>query len=68
MNTTPNSYPNRALAERRLREGIYLDDPIYRDILKTAEEIGVRTSKYRGRPGKTEVTHQSYTLMHRYRQ
>lgn len=53
--------------ERRLREGIYLDDPIYRDILKTAKELGVDTSKYKGRPGKTEVTHPSYTLKYRYR-
>jgi len=52
--------------ERRLREGIYLDDPIYRDILKTAKELGVDTSKYKGRPGKIEVTHPSYTLKHRY--
>ena len=52
--------------EKRFRDGIYLDDPIYRDILETAEELGVDASKYLGRPGKADVTHPSYTLKHRY--
>jgi len=52
--------------DRRLREGIYLDDEVYKRILDTAERLGVDTTNYRGRPGKAEVTHPSYTLRHRY--
>lgn len=52
--------------ERRLREGIFLDDPIYRRILDVAEGVGVDTVKYKGKPGKAEITHPSYTLKDRY--
>jgi LDH2 family malate/lactate/ureidoglycolate dehydrogenase len=52
--------------ERRLREGIYLDDEIYRRILDTAKKVGVDASRYKGKPGKLEITHPSYTLKHRY--
>ena len=52
--------------ERRLREGIYLDDEVYRRILDTAEKVGVDTSGYQGKPGKIEITHPSYTLKDRY--
>jgi LDH2 family malate/lactate/ureidoglycolate dehydrogenase len=52
--------------ERRLREGVYLDDEIYERILDTAEKVGVDTTKYRGKPGRLEITHPSYTLKDRY--
>jgi len=52
--------------ERRLREGIYIDDEIYRRILDTAEKVGVDTTKYKGKPGRLEITHPSYTLKDRY--
>ncbi|MGD2200944.1 MAG: Ldh family oxidoreductase [Candidatus Bathyarchaeota archaeon] len=53
--------------EKRRKEGLYLDDEIYQRILETAESKGVDTSRYRGRPGKLEITHPSYTLEDRYR-
>jgi uncharacterized oxidoreductase len=52
--------------ERRLKEGIYLDDSIYQDILETAKKVGVDTSKFEVKPGKTEISHPSYTLKHQY--
>jgi hypothetical protein len=52
--------------EKRRREGIYLDDEIYQKILDTAKELGVNTTKYRGKPGKMDITHPSYTLKDRY--
>ena len=52
--------------EKRRREGIYLDDEIYQKILDTAKELGVNTIKYRGKPGKMDITHPSYTLKDRY--
>ena len=52
--------------ERRRREGIYLDDEIYRRILDTAEEVGLDHRRYKGRPGKARITHPSYTLKQRY--
>jgi L-2-hydroxycarboxylate dehydrogenase (NAD+) len=52
--------------ERRLKEGIFLDDPIYQQILDTATKVGVNISKYKGKAGKVEVTHPSYTLKQRY--
>jgi len=52
--------------ERRLKEGIYLDDSIYQDILETARKVGVDTSKYEAEPDKAEITHPSYTLKHQY--
>jgi LDH2 family malate/lactate/ureidoglycolate dehydrogenase len=52
--------------ERRLREGIYLDDAIYQRILETAKSLGLDPSKYMGKPGKTEIRHPSYTLKNRY--
>ena len=48
--------------KRRLREGIYLDDVIYKEILDTAEKLCVDTSKYKTRTGKVEPSHPSYTL------
>ncbi len=52
--------------EKRRREGIYLDDEIYQKILDTARDLGVNTIKYRGKPGKMDITHPSYTLKDRY--
>jgi LDH2 family malate/lactate/ureidoglycolate dehydrogenase len=52
--------------ERRLREGIFLDDAIYQRVLDTAESVGVDTSRYKGKPGIAEITHPSYTLKDRY--
>ena len=52
--------------ERRLKEGIYLDDDIYRRVLDTAKKVGVDTTRYKGKPGKAVITHPSYTLKHRY--
>ena len=54
--------------ERRKREGIFLDDEIYRGILDAARTLGVDVSKFEGAPGKADITHPSYTLRHRYRQ
>jgi LDH2 family malate/lactate/ureidoglycolate dehydrogenase len=52
--------------EKRRREGIYLDDEIYQKILDIAKDLGVNTIKYRGKPGKMDITHPSYTLKDRY--
>jgi LDH2 family malate/lactate/ureidoglycolate dehydrogenase len=52
--------------EKRSKEGIYLDDEIYQKILDTAKGLGVSTTKYRGKPGKIDITHPSYTLKDRY--
>jgi LDH2 family malate/lactate/ureidoglycolate dehydrogenase len=52
--------------ERRLKEGIFLDDVIYQQILDTAAKVGVDTFKYKGKAGEAEVTHPSYTLKQRY--
>ncbi len=52
--------------EKRRREGIYLDDEVYQKILDTAKELGVNTLSYRGKPGKMDITHPSYTLKERY--
>lgn len=52
--------------EKRRRENIFIDDEIYQRILDTAEQVGVGASKYKGNPGKTEITHPSYTLEYRY--
>lgn len=52
--------------ERRLREGIFLDDPIYQEILDTAKTVGVDITPYKGKAGAAEITHPSYTLRERY--
>ncbi|MFP3952144.1 MAG: Ldh family oxidoreductase [Candidatus Bathyarchaeia archaeon] len=52
--------------KKRLKEGIYLDDEIYKRIIETAEHLGLDPSEYRGEPGKLEITHPSYTLKYRY--
>lgn len=52
--------------ERRLREGIFLDDPIYQEILNAAKSVGVDTTPYKGKTGAAEITHPSYTLRERY--
>jgi ureidoglycolate dehydrogenase (NAD+) len=52
--------------EKRSREGIFIDDDTYREIMKTGEEMGLDTSKYQGKPGKLKITHPSYTLKQRY--
>ncbi len=52
--------------EKRRREDIYLDDEIYQRVLDTANKLGVNKVKYRGRPGKMDITHPSYTLKDRY--
>jgi LDH2 family malate/lactate/ureidoglycolate dehydrogenase len=52
--------------ERRLKEGIFLDDPIYQEILNTAKSVGVDTTPYKGKTGAAEITHPSYTLRERY--
>jgi uncharacterized oxidoreductase len=53
--------------EKRSKEGIFIDDDTYQEILKTAEEMGLDTSKYKGKPGKLKITHPSYTLRQRYK-
>ena len=52
--------------EKRLKEGIFLDDPIYQQILETAKSVGVDIGAYKGKAGAAEVTHPSYTLRERY--
>jgi len=52
--------------ERRLKEGIFIDDTIYENILETARTVGVDISKYKGKAGKAEVTHPSYALKQHY--
>jgi LDH2 family malate/lactate/ureidoglycolate dehydrogenase len=52
--------------ERRLKEGIFIDDKIYQRILETAKMLGVDTSKYKGKKGKREIIHPSYTLNDSY--
>lgn len=59
--------PEWRTMERRLKEGIYLDDEIYGRILDTAERLGVSTMGYEGKPGKESVVHPSYTLKDMYR-
>jgi LDH2 family malate/lactate/ureidoglycolate dehydrogenase len=54
---------------RRMKEGIFLDDTIYKGILDTAESVKVDTKPYKGkiaRALKAEITHPSYTLKERY--
>jgi len=52
--------------QRRLKEGIFLDDPIYQTVLDAATKLGVDISKYKGKAGTAEITHPSYTLKERY--
>jgi len=59
--------PEWRTMERRLKEGIYLDDEIYGRILDTAKRLGVSTMGYEGKPGKESVVHPSYTLKDMYR-
>jgi len=59
--------PEWRTMERRLEEGIYLDDEIYGRILDTAMRLGVSTMGYEGKPGKESVIHPSYTLKDMYR-
>jgi hypothetical protein len=54
---------------RRMKEGIFLDDTIYKGILDTAESVKVDTKPYKGKTAralKAEITHPSYTLKERY--
>jgi uncharacterized oxidoreductase len=51
---------------RRLKEGIFIDDSIYQQILDTAKRVGVDIEPYKGKAGAAEVTHPSYTLKDRY--
>lgn len=52
--------------DRRIKEGIYLDDNIYERILNTAKRLGIDISRYQGRAGKLKVTHPSYLLKDKY--
>ena len=52
--------------ERRKRDGIFLDDAIYRRILDTADQVGVDPARYAGIAGNGEVRHPSYTLIDPY--
>lgn len=51
---------------RRLKDGIFIDDTIYQQILDTAQRVGVDIEPYKGKAGAAEVTHPSYTLKDRY--
>jgi LDH2 family malate/lactate/ureidoglycolate dehydrogenase len=64
--TVPGEPEWRAM-ERRLKEGIYLDDEIYGRILDTAKRLDVDISGYEGKPGMESVVHPSYTLKDMYR-
>jgi len=59
--------PEQREQKRRLKEGIYLDDAIYEEILETADRLGVDTSDYKAKTGKLEPMHPSYMLKDRYR-
>jgi uncharacterized oxidoreductase len=48
--------------ERRQRDGIFLDDAIYRRILDTADQLGIDSTPYAGTAGNGEIRHPSYTL------
>jgi LDH2 family malate/lactate/ureidoglycolate dehydrogenase len=52
--------------EKRLKEGIFLDEAIYKGILDTAKAVGVDTEPYTGRTGEAQITHPSYTLKDRH--
>jgi len=52
--------------EKRLREGISLDDAIYQRILDTAKNVGVDISQYKGKPGVANITHPSYKMKERH--
>ncbi len=52
--------------QRRLKEGISLDDEIWQALVKTAESVGVDTSMYTVEAGGVAV-HPSYTLKDRYK-
>jgi uncharacterized oxidoreductase len=52
--------------DRRKREGIFLDDAIYRRILDTAAQVGIDPASYAGIAGDGEVRHPSYTLRDPY--
>lgn len=52
--------------KRRKRDGIYLDDSIYKKILETAEKLGLQPHIYEVKPGKLEIKHPSYTLKQKY--
>jgi uncharacterized oxidoreductase len=51
---------------RRMKEGIFIDDSIYDKIMETASNVGVDTSLYEGKSGKVSITHPSYKLTDRY--
>jgi LDH2 family malate/lactate/ureidoglycolate dehydrogenase len=53
--------------DKRSEEGLYLDDGIYQRILDTAERLGVDTIQFKGKEGKMEITHPSYTLEDKYK-
>ena len=58
--------PEWKVQQKRLKEGIFLDDAIYQNIIETAKNVGVDTSHYRGKKGTAKITHPSYTLKERY--
>jgi LDH2 family malate/lactate/ureidoglycolate dehydrogenase len=53
--------------EKRLKEGIFVDDEIWESIVETAKKLGVSTSEYQSKPGKAEIAYPSYTLKDQYR-
>ena len=52
--------------QQRAKDGIFIDDVIYQQILDTATKVGVDVTPYKGKAGTAEITHPSYTLRDRY--
>jgi uncharacterized oxidoreductase len=53
--------------KRRKKEGIFLDDAIFDNIIETAVNLGLEKSDYKFKSGEFEIKHPSYTLKHKYK-
>lgn len=58
--------PEAREMDKRLVEGVYLDEAVYNRILETAEHLGVDSTPYLGESREVKITHPSYTLENKY--